>query len=88
MAGVAGKDNADTARKARAAQAGANLFPETTPENGQVVTAINPRRVGAIEFEAQYRRSSPQSPDGAFYSSRDGEYVMLEGPVESWREIE
>ena len=87
MAGVAGQDDADTARKARAREAGAHLFPDVTPPDGAVVLATNPRRVGATTFEAQYRRSSPQSPDGAFYSGTDGNYTMLEGPVESWMEV-
>jgi hypothetical protein len=77
----------DTARKQYAKRNGANLFPEVKPEDGQIVLAYKAKRVGASTFEAQYRTTSTESPDGAFFSNRDGSFSMFEGAVDAWSEL-
>lgn len=82
----AGRDDADTARKAYAKKTGAKLFPEHKPEEGQIVMANKSNRVGSTSFMAQYKSMSPSGKDGAFYSNLNGTYSMLEGEVDSWIE--
>lgn len=81
------RDADDTARKRHAKATGGNLFPEVKPADGQIVLATKANRVGSPQFMAQYRTVSNSSPDGAFYSNRNGEYSMLEGAVDSWMEV-
>lgn len=80
-------DANDTARKRHAKATGGNLFPEVKPHDGQIVLATKSNRVGSPQFMAMYRTVSASSPDGAFYSNRNGEYSMLEGAVDSWMEV-
>lgn len=83
-AGAARRDSDDTARKQHAKKTGGNLFPEVQPEDQQVVLATNSKRVGSPQFMAQFRLHSRESPDGSFYSDRNGSYSILEPGVESW----
>lgn len=87
MAPNAKRDSANTARKRHAKATGGYLFPEVKPEDGQIVMATKVNRVGSPMFMAEYRKTSPTSPDGAFYSNSGGGYSMLEGTVDSWTEL-
>lgn len=87
MMGTAKRDSANTARKRHAKNAGANLFPEMKPDEGQTVLAFKGNRVGSQWFMAEYRSTSPSGIDGAFYSNSTGTYSMLEGTVDCWLEI-
>lgn len=87
MAPTAKRDSANTARKRHAKATGGHLFPEVKPAEGQIVMATKVNRVGSPMFMAEYRSSSPTSPDGAFYSNSSGTYSMLEGTVDSWTEL-
>jgi hypothetical protein len=84
---AARQDANDEARKAHAKATGGNLFPEKKPEDGQIVLATKSNRIGSPQFMAQYRAVSPDSPQGAFYSNRNGSYSLLEGAVDSWMEV-
>lgn len=87
MAPTAKRDSANTARKREAKKTGSHLFPEVKPEDGQIVLATKSNRVGSPMFMAEYRKTTPSSPDGAFYSNPNGTYSMLEGTVDSWMEL-